>query len=111
MLLLLHRGRLARGHMMMRNVSTGALEIYNIANNALAGAYSADEVGLNWEVSGIAPDALSASSASSGDSSVDQLVQAMAGFGTGSGTAENFNALGLDADTAQAPVLTTAQHV
>ena len=54
--------------MTMRNSNTGALEVYDIANNALAGAYSMGAVGLNWEGGGIAPDALNASTASMGAS-------------------------------------------
>jgi hypothetical protein len=94
--------------MMMRNTNTGALEIYNIANNALTAAYSAGAVGLNWEVGGIAPDALNG--ASSGSSDINQLVQAMAGFGSGSGAADSLNAVPLSADTSQQPLLTTPQH-
>jgi hypothetical protein len=41
---------------------------------------------------------------------VGQLVQAMAGFGGGSGAAESLNAAPLGADTAQQPLLTIPQH-
>jgi hypothetical protein len=90
--------------MILRNSNTGALEVYDIANNALAGAYSAGAVGLNWEVGGIAPDALSPSS---GSSTVDQLVQAMAGFDGSSGAADSLSTVPLGADTSQQSLLTT----
>jgi hypothetical protein len=68
-------------------------------------------VGLNWQVGGIADDALSASTASMGDSGqVSQLVQTMAGFGGSSGAAESLNAAPLGADASQQPLLTTPQH-
>jgi hypothetical protein len=38
--------------LLLRNGSTGAFEVYNIANNALAGAASMGAVGLNWQVAG-----------------------------------------------------------
>jgi hypothetical protein len=40
----------------------------------------------------------------------DQLVQAMAGFGGGSGAGESLNTTPLGADTSQQPLLTTPQH-
>jgi hypothetical protein len=43
-------------------------------------------------------------------SQVAQLVQAMAGFGGGSGAAKNLNAVPLSADTSQQQLLTTPQH-
>jgi hypothetical protein len=39
-----------------------------------------------------------------------QLVQAMAGFGGGSGAAENLNTATLSPDTAQQSMLTTSPH-
>jgi hypothetical protein len=94
--------------MMMRNTNTGSLEVYDIANNVLAGAYSAGAVGLNWQVGGVAPDGPSASTGSNGDSSVAQLVQAMAGFGGSSGATDPFNSGFANAD--MQPLLTTPQH-
>jgi hypothetical protein len=43
------------------------------------------------------------------DGSSSQLVQAMAGFGGGSGAGDDLNA-GLNADTSQQPLLTTPQY-
>ena len=56
--------------------------------------------------------AASSSTASMGsaDGSSSQLVQAMAGFGGGSGTGESLNTAPLSADTSQQPLLTTPQH-
>jgi hypothetical protein len=45
-----------------------------------------------------------------GSSQVAQLVQAMAGFGGGSGAAESMNLAALGADSSQQPLLTTPQH-
>jgi hypothetical protein len=44
------------------------------------------------------------------DMSSDQLVQAMASFGSGSGTGESLNTAPLRADTSQQMLLTTPQH-
>jgi hypothetical protein len=44
------------------------------------------------------------------DFSIVQLVQAMAGFGGGSGATDNLNAAPLNADTSQQTFLTTPQH-
>ena len=38
--------------MIMRNSNTGALEVYDIANNSLISAYSMGAVGLDWQVVG-----------------------------------------------------------
>jgi hypothetical protein len=104
--LVLASGNANETDMILRNSNTGALEIYDITNNALVGAYSAGAVGLNWAVGGIASDALSVSSGSD----VDQLVQAMAGFGGGSGAADGLNVAPFSADTSQQTFLTTPQH-
>jgi len=104
-------GRANETDMIMRNSNTGALEVYDIANNALAGAYSMGAVGLNWEGGGIAPDALNASTASMGASGqVGQLVQATAVFGGGSDAADGLNTAPIDADTSQQPLLMIPQH-
>src|SRR5207253_2404275 len=44
------------------------------------------------------------------DGSTSQLVQAMAGFGGGSGATDNLNAAPLSADTSQQPLLTMPLH-
>jgi hypothetical protein len=46
----------------------------------------------------------------SSDGSTSQLVQAMAGFGGGSGAANGLNIAALGSDTSQQPLLTTSQH-
>ena len=66
-------------------------------------------VGLDWSVGGFAPEPPTVSGAFT-DISNAQLVQAMAGFGGGSGAGESLNAAALSADTSQQPSLTTPQH-
>lgn len=94
--------------LVLRNVNTGAFEVYDIANNQLTGAASLGQVGLDWQLGGFAVDP---PTGSMGDSSqAAQLVQAMAGFGSGSGAGESVNAAPLSAETSQQPLLTTPQH-
>src|SRR5256885_5235048 len=91
--------------LLLRNVNTGAFEVYDIANNQLTGAAPLGSVGLDWQLGGFA---VNPPTASMGDSSqVAQLVQAMAGFGGGSGAADGANAVTLGADTSQQQPLTT----
>jgi hypothetical protein len=72
--------------------------------------YSAGAVGLNWEVGGIAADALSAPAGTLDDSSqVAQLVQAMADFGGGA-AADISNIVPLGAETSQQQSLPTTSH-
>jgi endoglucanase len=98
--------------LVLRNANTGAFEVYDIANNQLTGAASLGQVGLDWQLGGFAADRPTASTASMGDSSqAAQLVQAMAGFGGGSGAAEPLNTPVLGAaDTSQQALLATSQH-
>ena len=94
--------------MVLRNRRTGSFEVYDIANDALSGASSLGQVGLDWQLGGFAADP---PSGSTGDSSqAAQLVQAMAGFGGSSGSAESLNTGALGADTSQQTLLTTPQH-
>ena len=93
---------------MLRNVNSGAFEVYDIANNQITGAASLGQVGLDWQLGGFAADPPTGSMGSS-DGSTSQLVQAMAGFGGGSGAAETLNAGALGADTSQQTLL-TAPH-
>jgi hypothetical protein len=95
----------------LRNVNTGAFQVYNIANNQLTGSASLGAVGLDWQLGGFAANAPTGSSASMGssDTSTSQLVQAMAGLGGGSGAGDGSNA-GLNTDTSQQPFLTSPQH-
>src|SRR6516164_9407794 len=92
----------------LRNVNTGAFEVYDIANNQLSGAAALGAVGLDWQTGSIAAAPPSASMGSS-DASTSQLVQAMAGFGGGSGAADSLNAAAVGADTSQQTFL-TAPH-
>jgi hypothetical protein len=92
----------------LRNVNTGAFEVYDIANNQLTGAAPLGSVGLDWQLGGFAADPPSGAMGSS-DNSSSQLAQAMAGFG-GGGAANGLNAAPLSADTTQQTFLTTPQH-
>jgi hypothetical protein len=92
----------------LRNINTGAFQVYDIANNQLTGTASLGAVGLDWQLGGFAANSPTVSMGSS-DTSTAQLVQAMAGFGGGSGAADGLNA-GLNTDTSQQPLLTTPQH-
>jgi hypothetical protein len=94
----------------LRNVNTGAFEVYDIANNTITAAASLGAVGLDWQLGGFAVDPPTASSASMGDSSqIAQLVQAMAGFGGSSGAADGLNTAAVAADPSEQSLLTTPQ--
>jgi hypothetical protein len=95
--------------LVLRNVNTGTFEVYDIANNQITGAAPLGTVGLDWQLGGFAADPPAASMGSS-DGSTSQLVQAMAGFGAGSGAADTSNTVPLGADTSQQQFLTTPQH-
>jgi len=94
--------------LVLRNVNTGAFEVYDIANNQLTGAASLGAVGADWQLGGFAADPPTGSMGSSGSTS--QLVQAMAGFGGGSGAADSLNTVPLGAETSQQQFLTMPQH-
>jgi hypothetical protein len=98
--------------MVLRNVNTGAFEVYDIGRNRVTGAASLGSVGLEWQLGGFAadPPATSMGSSRSQPGSTSQLVQAMAGFGGGGGAAESLNTVALGADTSQQTLLTTPQH-
>jgi hypothetical protein len=92
----------------LRNINTGAFEVYDIANNQITGAAPLGSVGVDWQLGGFAADPPTGSMGSSDDqpASNAQLVQAMAGFGGGSGAAIS-NTAPLGADTSQQQLLTT----
>jgi hypothetical protein len=92
----------------LRNVNSGAFEVYDIVGNTLVGAASLGAVGLDWQLGGFAADPPAGSMGSS--DSTSQLVQAMAGFGGSSGAAAISNGVPLGADTSQQTLLTTPQH-
>src|SRR5262249_48960241 len=94
--------------MILRNANTGQFEVYDLVNNQITAANSLGAVGLNFQVGGFAADPPTGSMGSA--DSASQLVQAMAGFGGGSGAAENLNTAPLGADISQQPLLTTPQH-
>ena len=99
--------------LVLRNVNTGAFQVYNIANNQLTGSAPLGAVGVAWQLGGFAPIGSVPPPVEDGpppamDGSTAQLVQAMAGFG-GSGAAIS-NTAPLGAETSQQPLLTTPQH-
>jgi hypothetical protein len=97
--------------LVLRNTNTGAFEVYDIANNQITTAASLGQVGLEWQLGGFAANAPTASTGSmDGSSQAAQLVQAMAGFGSGSGAAESLNTAPLGSDTSQQPLLTMPHH-
>src|SRR5262249_6756432 len=98
-----------KSDMVLRNASSGAFEAYDIASNQITAAASLGSVGLDWQVGGFAVDPPTGSMGSS-DTSTSQLVQAMAGFGGGSGAGESLSVASLGAETSQQPLLTTPQH-
>jgi hypothetical protein len=63
--------------MLMRNSGTGAFEVYDISKNTITSASAMGAVGLEWQVGGIAADPPTGSL----DSSMAQLIQAMASVG------------------------------
>ena len=94
--------------LVLHNVNTGAFEVYDIANNQLTGAAPLGAVGTDWQLGGFAADPPTGSMGT--DSSTSQLVQAMAGFGGGSGAADTSNTVALGAETSQQTFLTAPQH-
>src|SRR5262249_9263743 len=94
--------------LVLRNVNTGAFQVYNIANNQITGSASLGAVGLNWQLGGFAADPPSASMGNSGQ--VSQLLQAMAGFDGDGGANDSLNVVPLGGDTPQQLLLTTPQH-
>ena len=95
--------------LVLRNVNSGALQVYNIALNSLMGSASLGAAGLDWQVGGFAPSSPTGSPGDSGDST-SQLVQAMAGFGGAGGAADGMNsAFGTEA-LHQQQFLTTPQR-
>jgi hypothetical protein len=90
----------------LRNINTGAFEVYDIAGNQLIGAASLGQVGLDWQLGGFAADAQTGSMGGSGSTS--QLVQAMAAFG--GGPADGLNTLPVPSETSQQTLLTSPAH-
>src|SRR5215471_15487703 len=76
--------------LVLRNDNSGAFQVYNIANNQLTGSAPLGTVGLDWQLpqspSGLPGGGFAPSSPTG-------LVQAIAGFGGGSGAGESVNAI------------------
>jgi hypothetical protein len=80
-----------------------------MSNPSIGALLPQNAVGLDWQLGGFAADPPSGSMGSS-DGSTAQLVQAMAGFGGGSGAADGLNASVVNAGTSEQTFLTTPQH-
>jgi hypothetical protein len=97
--------------LVLRNVNTGAFQVYNIVDHQVTGSAPLGAVGVEWQLGGFA----SIGSAPPPEEhlppemggSTSQLVQAMAGFGGGSGAGESLNTAPLGSDTSQQTFLTT----
>jgi hypothetical protein len=95
--------------LVLRNDNTGQFQVYNIADNQITGSAPLGTVGTEWQLGGFAASSPTGAMGSS-DGSTSQLVQAMAGFGGGSGAADGLNTGPLGADRSQQTFLTTPQH-
>jgi hypothetical protein len=96
--------------LVLRNDSTGQFQVYNIADNQITGSAPLGTVGTEWQLGGFAPSSPTGATGSPDVASNAQLVQAMAGFGGGSGTADGLNTGFFNADTSQQTLLTMPQH-
>jgi hypothetical protein len=97
--------------LVLRNDNTGQFQVYNIADNEITGSAPLGTIGTEWQLGGFAPSSPTGSMGSPDVASNAHLVQAMAGFGGGSGAGEGLNTAPLSAETSQQPLLTTPQHV
>jgi hypothetical protein len=97
--------------LVLRNLNSGDFQVYNIANNQLTGSAPLGPVGLDWQLGGFAPSSPTGATGSLDDQpgSNAQLVQAMAGFGGGSGAADSTTTVA-STDTSQQSLLATPQH-
>jgi len=73
-----------KSDMVLRNTGTGTFEVYDIANSQITGAATLGSAGLDWGLGGIAVDPPTGNSGSQPGASTSLLVQAMAGFSSGS---------------------------
>ena len=81
--------------LVLRNVNSGAFEVYDIANSQITGAASLGSVGLEWQLGGFGAEPPAGDQVRSANSC------AMAGFDGGSGAVDGLNAAPLTADTSQ----------
>jgi hypothetical protein len=90
--------------MLLRNSTSGAFEVYDISKNAITSAASMGQVGPEWSISGVAADPAGAAPQST---SIAQLTQAMASFGSTATAASNAPTVLEAADLSQRTLLTT----
>jgi Lectin C-type domain len=102
-------GSASETDLVLRNVNTGQFEVYDVAHDRITGAALLGAVGTDWSVDAVAPSstAFVGAAGGGGGASVAQLTQAMAGFGGGSGAADNLSTAPLGADTSQQSLLAT----
>jgi hypothetical protein len=96
--------------MVLRNVNTGTFLAYDISNNQITSAASMGQIVLDWQLGGFAAESSASGTSMSEPGQASQLVQAMAGFGGGSGTAEPLTPLVSNGDPSNQGVLATPQH-
>jgi hypothetical protein len=70
--------RVGASDMVLRDVNSGAFEVYDIANNQLTGAAGLGQVGPEYQVGGFAADPPTSSQSIGASNS--QLIQGTAGF-------------------------------
>jgi microcystin-dependent protein len=97
--------------MVLRNVNTGAFFAYDISNNQIISAAAMGQIALDWQLGGFAAESSASAAAMADSGQTSQLVQAMAGFGSGSGAGESLNMGAVGADTLQQTLLAASQHV
>jgi hypothetical protein len=88
----------------LRNVNTGAFQVYNIADNQLTGSASLGQVGSDWQLGGFAP------TISLPPDFTQPEGLAGSSFGGGSGAGESLNTAALSVETSQQTLLTTPQR-
>jgi hypothetical protein len=95
-------GRSGETDMLMRNSYTGQFEVYDISHNAVTSAASMGQIGLQWQVGGIAADP----PAGTTPASTALLVQAIASFAASAAITSLPGAVLGGADTPQQTLLT-----
>jgi hypothetical protein len=93
--------------MLLRNSNTGAFEVYDISHNAVTSATVMGQVGLEWQVGGIAAVPPAAASPAG---SIPLLVQAMASLGASAAVHSAPSAVPGGADTPQQTLLSIPPH-
>ena len=99
--------------MVLRNVNSGAFEVYDIANNQLTTAASMGTVGTDWQVDGIAADPPTSGASAAPASAFGptaELVQGMASMSAGSSSVSTLAGSTIRGEIISPTLLTTSQH-